>query len=74
MKPAFRGRKGPSGSWYNRRRINDLEMQAAIDKMRHYLYRHSQGEKVKSFILTIQWSQNDGPTMERHDGKQHLSW
>jgi len=72
MKPAFRGRKGSSGSWYNRRRINDLEMQAAIDKMRHYLYRHSQGEKVKSFVPVIQRRQTDGPTMERRDGKQHL--
>jgi hypothetical protein len=57
MKPAFRGPKASSGSWYNRRRINELEMEGAIDKMRHYLHRHSKGEKVKSFVPVIGMSQ-----------------
>jgi len=50
MKTASKGRRGSSGSCYNRRRINDLRSRAAGAKIGQYFYWHSQGNKVKSFI------------------------
>jgi len=37
---------------YNRRRFNDLEKTAGSVKMGHVFHRHSQGENVKSFVLS----------------------
>jgi len=51
VKPASRGRRGSSGSCYNRRRINDLGSGAASAKMIDYFHRHAQGENVKRFVL-----------------------
>jgi hypothetical protein len=73
MKIALRGRKGPSGSCYNRRRISDLGCQAAGAKIRHYFHRHSQGNKVKSFVPLSECPQNGKPAIELRGEKEHLN-
>jgi len=73
MKVAVRGRKGSSGSCYNRRRISDLGRQAAGTKKGHYFHRHSQGNNVKSFVPAGQCLQNGKPVIERRGGTGHLN-
>jgi hypothetical protein len=72
-KYASRGRNGSFISCYNRRRINELGSQAASAKMGHYFHRHSQGNKVKSFVPVSDCPQNGRPPTERPSGEGHLS-
>jgi hypothetical protein len=47
VKTAIRGRRGTSGSCYNRCRINDLGNETAGVKMEHYFHRYLMGAYVK---------------------------
>ena len=73
MKTACKCRKMSTGSWYNRRLINNLRRRLAGAKIDHYLHRHLQGENVKSFVLLSGRSQNDLPAIELGDARGHLS-
>src|SRR5882672_57277 len=50
VKTATRGRRGSSGSCYNRRRINDLGSEAEGAKMSYYFHRYLLGANVKLVI------------------------
>jgi hypothetical protein len=72
VKIASRGRKGSSGSCYNRCRINNLGMRAVNAKIGHYCHGHSQGIKVKSFVPVSEWPPNGKPVNKQSDEKGHL--
>ena len=50
VKTASRDRRGSSGSCYNRRCINDLEIRALGAKMGQYFHRDLQGDNVKWIV------------------------